>query len=121
MENIKSETSEMNDTSLKEEGKTTAIIAYITFIGLIIAFVMNNEKKNAFASYHIRQSLGLALTALALSLINIIPVLGWIISFLGFFLIVYLWIMGLINAINLKENPLPLLGEKYEKWFKDVK
>lgn len=117
MEHVKLET---NMTSLKEEGKATAIIAYITIIGLIIAFVMNNEKKNAFASYHIGQSLGLALTALALSIINVIPILGWIISFIGFIFILYLWIMGLINAINLKEKPLPILGKKYEEWFKSI-
>lgn len=121
MESVKIETNETSIIAAKEEGKTTAIIAYITFIGLIIAFVMNNEKKNDFANYHIRQSLGLALTALALSLINIIPVLGWIISFLGFFFILYLWVMGLINAINLKEKPLPILGKKYEEWFKSIK
>lgn len=28
-----------------EEGKTIALIAYLTIVGLIIAFVMNNEKK----------------------------------------------------------------------------
>lgn len=120
MESAKLETNETCTTSLKEEGKTTAIIAYITIIGLIIAFVMNNDKKNAFASYHIRQSLGLALTALALSLVNIIPILGQIISLIGFFFILYLWIIGLVNAINLKEKPLPLLGKKYEEWFKNL-
>jgi uncharacterized membrane protein len=103
------------------EGKNIAIISYITIIGLIIAFVMNNEKKNTFASYHIRQSLGLAISAIALSMIGIIPILGWIISFLGFFFVLFLWIMGLINALNSKEKPLPVLGKKFEEWFKDVK
>jgi len=102
------------------EGKNIAIIAYITIIGLIIAFVMNNTTKNKFASFHIKQSLGVAVTALALSLINIIPVLGWIISFLGFFLILFLWVSGLINAVNNKEKPVPILGEKFEKWFKNI-
>lgn len=103
------------------EGKNIAIIAYITIIGLIIAFVMNNEKKNVFASYHIRQSLGLALITLALSVIGIIPIIGWLISFIGFFIILYLWISGILNAINNKEKPIPLLGEKYEEWFKNIK
>lgn len=103
------------------EGKNIAIIAYITIIGLIIAFVMNNEKKNVFASYHIRKSLGLALTTLALSVIGIIPIIGWLISFIGFFIILYLWISGILNAINNKEKPIPLLGEKYEEWFKNIK
>lgn len=102
------------------EGKTIAIIAYITLIGLILAFVMNNEKKNTFAKYHIRQSLGIGLTGLALGMVNIIPILGWIISILGFFVLFAMWIMGLISALNGKEKPVFLLGEKYQEWFKDI-
>jgi uncharacterized membrane protein len=102
------------------EGKTTATIAYLTIIGLIIAFVMNGEKKNEFAQYHIRQSLGLALTGLALGAIGMIPILGWIINIVGFFVIIYMWVMGLMNAINEKQSPVPLLGKKYEEWFKNI-
>ena len=93
------------------EGKNIAIISYFTIIGLIIAFVMNNEKKNTFANYHIRQSLGLALTGFAL---------GMIVSFFGIFVIMFMWIMGLINAINGIEKPVPLLGEKYLEWLKNL-
>lgn len=102
------------------EGKTTAIIAYITVIGLIIAFVTNNEKKNEFTQYHIRQSLGLAITGLVLGAIGMIPILGWIINILGFFVMVYMWVMGLMNAINEKQSPMPILGKKYEEWFKNI-
>ena len=58
-----------NKTTVINEGKNIAIIAYITIIGLIIAYVMNNDKKDAFATYHIKQSLGLAATGLALALL----------------------------------------------------
>ncbi len=111
-------TTEVNTST--SEGKTTAIIAYITLIGLIIAFVMNSEKKNKFAQYHIRQSLGLALSGLVLGAIGLIPILGWIINILGFFVMVYMWVMGLMNAINEKQKPVPILGKKYEEWFKNV-
>ncbi len=50
----------------KPTEKTTAIIAYITLIGLIIAFVQNQDKKDEFAKFHIVQSLGLLLTSFAL-------------------------------------------------------
>ncbi len=102
------------------EGKTIAIIAYITIIGLIIAFVINNDKKNAFAKYHITQSLGLALTGLALGIIGLIPILGWLINIIGIFILLYMWIMGLISAINEKEKPVPLLGQHYIKWFNKI-
>jgi len=113
MENLQSK-------PIEEKDKTTAIIAYVTIIGLVIAFIINNEKKNKFAAYHIKQSLGVGLTAIALSFINIIPILGWIISILGYFVIFYMWIMGVINALNLKEVPVPLLGDKYIEWFKNI-
>jgi uncharacterized membrane protein len=109
-----------NKTVVVNEGKNIAIIAYITIIGVIIAFVMNNEKKEPFASFHIKQSLGLALTGLALGVIGIIPILGWIINILGIFVLLYMWIMGLMNAINGKESAVPFLGEKYKEWFKNI-
>ena len=116
------ETTEKNTsvTSVNSEGKNIAIIAYITIIGLIIAFVMNNEKKEPFASFHIKQSLGLALTGLAIGAIGMIPILGWIINILGIFVLLYMWVIGLINAINAKENVVPLLGNKYAEWFKNI-
>lgn len=102
------------------EGKSIAIIAYLTIIGLIIAFVLNNDKKNDFAKYHITQSLGLALTGLALGIIGLIPILGWLINIIGIFVLLYMWVMGLINAINEKEKPVPLLGANYIKWFNNL-
>lgn len=44
------ETNVSNDV----QGKNIAIISYLTVIGLVLAFVMNNEKKEPFASFHIR-------------------------------------------------------------------
>lgn len=111
---------ELTNKTSETQDKTIAIISYLTLIGLIIAFIMNNDKKELFASFHIRQSLGLTLTSLALSLINIIPILGWIVSIVGFFVLLYMWIVGLLNAINGKYKTVPILGDKYEEWLKSV-
>ncbi|SRX55400.1 DUF4870 domain-containing protein [Aequorivita sp. CIP111184] len=121
MENDTNSQTQPNTSSIViEEGKTIALIAYITIFGLIIAFVMNNEKKNSFAAYHIRQSLGLGITGLALSIINVIPILGWLISILGSIFLIILWIIGLMGAINGKEKPVPLLGEKFQELLKNI-
>ncbi|MEZ4842329.1 MAG: hypothetical protein R2821_12665 [Flavobacteriaceae bacterium] len=119
MESVENTRNEARETLVKE-GKTIATIAYITIIGLIIAFVMNNDKKNAFATYHIKQSLGLALTGLVLGVIGIIPVLGWIINIFGILILLYMWITGLINALNGNEKTVPILGTKYAEWFKNL-
>jgi len=101
-----------------EEGKTMAIISYITLIGTIIAYVMNNDKKNTFASFHIRQMIGLSI----LSLINSY-VIGryslWASLAIWVFLAV-LWIIGFIGAIQGEEKKVPLLGNLFQDWFKGV-
>src|SRR5690554_625507 len=102
------------------EGKNIEVLDYITIINLIIAFIINNDKKNTFAAYHIRQCLGIALTSLALGVINVIPILGWIISILGSLFLIVLWIMGLISAINGEMKPVPVLGEKYQEWLSGI-
>lgn len=108
------------EISVSNEGKNIAVIAYLTIIGLIIAFVMNNEKKNDFAGFHIRQSLGVALAGLALGLISMIPVLGWIVFLVGIFVLLYMWVVGLLNAINSKEKTVPLLRAQFAEWFKNL-
>lgn len=108
------------ETQTTTTNNSMGIIAYLTIIGLIIAFVSNQNNKNEFVTYHIKQSLGIAVTGLALGIIGLIPFIGWIVSILGTLAIIVLWIMGLMNAINNKEKPVPLLGKKYEEWFANL-
>lgn len=102
------------------EGKSTAVIAYLTLIGLIIAFIQNNEKKNPFAAFHIRQCIGLFLTGFALGFISLIPILGWIVGILGMILMIILWFIGFVSALNGKMKPLPIVGNLYQKWFASI-
>lgn len=110
-----------NSSSSVEDGKTIAIISYLTLIGLIVAFVMNNDKKNFFASFHIRQSLGIMLTGMALSFLNVIPFLGWIAFLVGWIFVVIMWVTGLLSALNGKEKPVIGLGVKFQEWFSSLR
>lgn len=103
--------------STVEEGKTMAIISYLWIPGLIIAFIMNNDKKNSFTSFHIRQMIGLCI----LSLIGIIigqfsGMLSWIVDIFA----LVLWVIGFIGAIQGNENKVPLLGDQFQEWFKNI-
>ncbi len=104
----------------KTSDKTLGIIAYLTVIGLVAAFVMNKDKNDAYAAYHIKQSLGLCLSGFAIFFVGLIPILGWIVSFLGSVFLLVLWIMGLLNAVNGKQKPVPVLGGRFEAWFKNM-
>lgn len=110
----------MDNTSVKnsvEEGKSIAIISYITLIGLIAAFIMNKDKNNGFAKFHIRQNMGLLIIGLISSLLQIIPVAGEIVSMGVGVVLLILWIMGLISALNGSQKELPFVGNLFQKWF----
>lgn len=100
------------EQSTIDDGKTTAIISYIfTPIGLLIAYIMNSSTKNAFAEYHIGQSVRLAILGVANYVLgSILPgMLVFISSLIGLGCLV-LMILGIINAANGKKTPLPLIG-----------
>jgi len=111
---------ESGGNNIINDGKNIAIIAYLTIIGLIIAFVLNNEKRNDFATYHIRQSLGIFLTLFVSGVMSYIPFIGWIISAITALLMIILWIIGIINAANGNKKPVPLLGEYYNNLFAGI-
>ncbi len=105
-------------TNTVDAGKTAAIISYITFIGTIIAYVMNNEKKNPFAAFHIRQMIGLSIFSLLNSFL-IAKFSSWAAGAIGIFLFV-LWIIGFIGAIQGEEKKMPLVGDLFQDWFKGI-
>ncbi len=93
-------------------GKTMAIISYIfTPIGLLIAYLMNNDKNNAFAKFHIGQSVRLAILGMAnYALERILPyAMDFIPSFISLGILI-LMILGIINAANGKTQKLPIIG-----------
>ena len=102
-----------------EEGKTAAITSYILFVGVLIAMSMNSENKNSFASFHIRQALGISLTFISLGLI-ISNFDSLMISAPMWISVSVLWSYGIFSAINGTTKPIPLLGNYFQKWFKSI-
>lgn len=104
-----------------QEGKTYAILCYLTIIGWIIAFLLHSGDKTKLAAFHLRQSLGLMVLILAIYLINYplvsIPFFGGIASLILNAALVVLWVIGLLYAIKAEEKPLPVIGEYFQKWF----
>ncbi len=100
-------------------GKTIAIISYITIIGLVIAFIMNQNKKNYFASFHIRQATGIAALELVISVLSRYLHLGMVGNILSVGALV-LTIIGIIGAVQGQEKRIPLLGDQFQEWFKSI-
>ncbi|MFY9241456.1 MAG: hypothetical protein WAO74_00360 [Polaribacter sp.] len=101
------------------EGKVAAVISHFWIVGLIIAYVMNLNKKNTFTSFYIRQMIGLNLAQFLNGVIvykYLGGTAGWLV---GVFLFI-LWIISLIGAIKEEEKEVPVLGEYFQNWFQGI-
>jgi len=99
------------------DAKTKAIVSHVFFIGWIIALVINMNQKEEYASYYIRQNLGLMIVGFVLSALNIIPIIGNIAAFIGYVLLFVFWLMSLIWSITDVMKPVPFVGDKFQEWF----
>ena len=74
--------------------KTTGIVAYITWIGWIIAFFAGDKEG---AKFHLNQALVIFLAGIVCSIVAQITIVGGI--------------MGLVAACKEEEKEVPLLGK----------
>lgn len=107
------------DQNTIEEGKTLGIVAYITLIGVLIAFFMNQEKRNAFTFFHVRQGLGLWIVFMAMGYV-VSYFNNWNITFAWWVFFSVLFIYGIFGAISGKMNKIPLLGDLFQNIFKSL-
>lgn len=108
----------MENNSVKD-GKTIAIISHFWIIGLVIAFIMNMNKKNYFASFYIRQMIGLNILQFLNGAI-VYKFFGNSISYIVGIVIIIFWVMSLLGAIKGEEKETPVLGEHFQNWFRGI-
>jgi len=107
--------------SVSTDDRTTAIVSYLTLFGFIAAIVIHGSKKTSLGAFHLRQMLGLMLTSVAIwvaaMVCMFVPFIGWLVSLTAWVTLFALWLMGLMSALNAEQKPVPVLGERFQKWF----
>lgn len=93
-----------------------AILCYVTIIGMFISIALNKDK-NEYINFHVRQTMGIY-AIFFLSLITLLTSLE--LALIVYFLFVFLWVMGLVAALQNSMKPIPLLGEKFQNLFKKL-
>lgn len=98
-------------------------IHFILFIAVLgVAVILNNGRNNEFVSFHIRQMLGIASVALALSIFaGVIPDDVYWLAFVIIFLVVLMAMLGLMSVIRDQKDELPVVGAAFQKWFSFIK
>lgn len=85
----------------------TDLVAYLGWPGLAIAYFLGDRQASRF---HLNQALLLHLIGFAVKLIAGLPLIGWVIALAGGLFCIACWLIGLINALQGVEQPLPGLG-----------
>jgi uncharacterized membrane protein len=109
---------EQADIQDAQDNKMMAILAYIIFF---IPLLTGAYKTSPFAKFHTNQGTVLAIASVAYgiaygiltAILAFIPVIGWLLILLlglASFIIPIFCILGIINAVNGKMKPLPLVG-----------
>ena len=103
---------------MKSTGNFKAILAYLSFIGLIIAYILNIDEKDKFVTYHIKNMFGLVIILFITTtffngneFLQFIGQIAWTTSF-------FLWVYSLVMAITGKQKGIPILTDLFQKWFK---
>ena len=88
--------------------KLTDIVAYLTWVGLILAFLLGDRLGSRF---HLNQALVIWLAITLVGVVAKVAWVGWIIGLVGGIFCAVCWFIGIVNAISGVEKPVPLLGQ----------
>ncbi|MDG6244987.1 MAG: DUF4870 domain-containing protein [Methanolobus sp.] len=111
----------MSETKIGLSENITAVIAY--FFGLISGLIfLIIEKENMFVRFHAAQSTVLTVAVIILSfvvsIIALIPVIGWIIAILSMFVylaVFVLWIFLMYKSFTGEMYRLPFIADFADK------
>ncbi|REL29514.1 DUF4870 domain-containing protein [Thalassotalea euphylliae] len=95
-----------------------AFLSYITIVGWLIAIVLYGQNKQGinkrqFTSFHLRQSLGLIITAAVLSFI---PLIGWMMNLV----VAVFWLISAFYAFKGEYYRVPWLGNEYQNHLRFI-
>jgi hypothetical protein len=94
------------------DARTKAIVAHLTFIGWIVALVINSNNKEEYSTFYLRQTLGIYLVGMVISWI---PVIGWMAGIVMF----AFWLLSFVYAVQGDMKMIPF-GEYFQDWFRGL-
>lgn len=93
------------------------VLAALSYLFILFLIPLLTKKDSPFAMFHARQGLVVFVGWVIVWIVGLIPVLGWIIGFLGTILLAIISLIGLIKALQGEAWELPIVGE-YAKTIK---
>ena len=89
--------------------RITDIVAYLSWPGLLIAFLVGDRYASRF---HLNQALVISIASTLVGAVaKWMPLFGWLIALVGGLFCALCWFIGIVNAIQGVEKEVPLLGQ----------
>ena len=103
----------MEETSLytQEDIQENKVIAALSYFGLLVLIPLLVKKESPYCQFHAKQGLVLLISWVAIGIISVIPILGWLVGILGSLFLLVMFVIGIINAFSGNVKELPVIGQ----------
>ena len=106
----------MMDDKIINEGKS---LAWLSYLGILLLIPLLVNRENEYSKFHVKQGIVLLacsiMSSFGMAVISLIPYLGALVVLgLSLFLFI-LTIIGIVNSLKGKTEPLPVIGQFAEK------
>ena len=106
----------MADAPVDQDVQDGKGLAWLSYLGILLLIPLLAKKDNKFCKYHAKQGLVLLIAEIIVSIVFVIPILGWIVGVVGYIFVWIMAIMGIIQSATGKYWKMPLLGGFAEKF-----
>lgn len=104
-----------NDPQVKKDIEENKVLAAIGYISILCVLPLVLKPKSEFCKFHGKQGLILFIAGVINMIIGVIPVIGWIISFIAGIAILVLSLLGLLKALSGEYWEMPYVAEYAKK------
>ena len=95
----------------QEDIESNKVYALLSYLGILFLVPLLAAKESRYAQFHANQGIVLFIFAIACGVVNVIPLLGQIVSGIGYLAVLIFTILGIVNAATGKAKELPLIGK----------
>lgn len=115
---VKKTSQKIHHESKQGNEQLVAILCYF-LVGIIWYFADKEMSKSRLANFHSKQVINLWILNIIVNVvIAAVPFIGLPLVSLANLLLLILWIVGLIRAVNMEMKEIPLIGQFAERYLK---
>ena len=105
----------MENTTPSAVSQEDKVYAALSYIWILVFVPLLMKRNNGYVQFHAKQGIVLLIVELILWVIGMVPVLGWLIAFVGHIVVAVLAVLGIVAALVGRYWEMPFLGEYAKK------